>query len=124
MDVLFVNFYNKFISLCNEKGESPSAAAEKAGLSRSQVTRWKNGKGFTDISALKLADYFGVDVASLKDDESEILYFGYDDPDEWLIEEFNIVRNSQGIRDLIHASKGLSEDQLTLIAKLVSQIRR
>lgn len=119
-----MNFYNKFVRLCKEKGEAPSAVAEKAGLSRSQVTRWKQGKGFTDLSALKVANYFGVDVGSLKDDESEILYFGYDDPDEWLIDEFDMVRNSQGIRDLIRASKGLSEDQLSLVANLVSQIRR
>jgi transcriptional regulator with XRE-family HTH domain len=63
--VRIVNFYNNFLRLCESAGKKPSAAAEEAGLSKSLVSRWKQGKGFTDASALKLAQYFGCSLDDL-----------------------------------------------------------
>lgn len=57
-----MNFYNNFLALCQTAGKKPSVAAEEAGLSKSLVSRWKHGKGFTDASALKLAQYFGCSL--------------------------------------------------------------
>lgn len=63
-----MNFYNNFLRLCEQAGKKPSVAAEEAGLSRSLVTRWKQGKGFTDASALKLSQYFGCTIDELLND--------------------------------------------------------
>lgn len=63
-----MNFYNNFLRLCEQAGKKPSVAAEEAGLSRSLVSRWKQGKGFTDASALKLSQYFGCTIDELLKD--------------------------------------------------------
>lgn len=60
-----MNFCNNFLALCQKAGKKPSVAAEEAGLSKSLVSRWKQGKGFTDASALKLAQYFGCSLDDL-----------------------------------------------------------
>lgn len=53
-------FYDRFVKLCNEKGVSPSAAAEQIGLTRSANTKWAEGKIPRKATLVKLADYFGV----------------------------------------------------------------
>lgn len=66
-------FYDRFASLCSQRGISPSRAAVEAGISKSLVTKWKTNKvkyPSADI-AQKLATYFGLSVAELLDEESE-----------------------------------------------------
>lgn len=62
-------FYDKYIYLCNKNEISPSAAALEMGLSKTTVNRWKNGGGVTDVNVLKVAEYFGVTVDYLLQDE-------------------------------------------------------
>lgn len=57
-----MNFYNRFLSLSNKKGETPSRIAINCGISKQAVNRWKNGSVPHDAVLLKLADYFGVTV--------------------------------------------------------------
>lgn len=66
-------FYDKFVSLCQQKGISPSTAAEAAGISRSLVTKWKNNK-IKDPSpevVRKVSSYFNVHVSDLIDSETK-----------------------------------------------------
>ena len=63
--VVFVNFYEKYIEMCNEIGKAPSAVSIEIGLSKSTVNRWKKGGSPTDATAAKIASYFGVSVAYL-----------------------------------------------------------
>lgn len=60
-------FYDKFVSLCAQKGESPSQVAKNIGLSNAAATGWKNGKKPNDITLRRLSDYFSVPVEDLKD---------------------------------------------------------
>lgn len=53
-------FYDKFLSLCAERKESPSGVARKIGLSNAAANGWKNGKMPSDVTLTKLAQYFGV----------------------------------------------------------------
>lgn len=69
--VVFVDFYKKYIELCNKIGKSPSAVSVELGLSKSTVNRWKNGGSPTDATATKIASYFDVPVAYLKGWEEE-----------------------------------------------------
>lgn len=64
-------FYHKYIDLCNKRGISPSAAAEKIGFYRSDVTRWGKGSTPRQASLQKIADYFGVPVSYLTGEEQK-----------------------------------------------------
>lgn len=64
-------FYSTYLYLCNEKGEAPTAVATKLGISRASVTHWKNGSIPSDARLHLLADYFGVTVESLLEDEQK-----------------------------------------------------
>lgn len=65
-------FYENFIKLCAQKGESPNAVANKLGLSTGTVTWWKKGRIPRNPLLYKLADYFGVTVEYLlRDNQSE-----------------------------------------------------
>lgn len=66
-------FYDRFVSLCRQRGESPSRAAENAGLSKATVTKWKReGTACPSNSAIgKLTRYFGISVAELLGGDTE-----------------------------------------------------
>lgn len=67
-------FYDVFLRLCASKNVSPSKAAEAIGLNRAAVAKWKNGATPSAVTAIKLADYFGVTTDYLlgKPDQKEI----------------------------------------------------
>ena len=60
-----MNFYERFIGLCNKVGKTPSRVVIEIGLSKPTVNRWKNGSTPTDATAMKIAEYFGVPVQEL-----------------------------------------------------------
>mgnify|MGYP003204947072 CR=1 FL=1 len=63
-----MTFYQKYVSLCTNCKVSPSAAAQKMGISKTAVHRWKNGGGVTDAYLQIIANYFGVSVDALRED--------------------------------------------------------
>lgn len=67
----FVNFYNKYVEMCNKINKSPSAVSIEIGLSKSTVNRWKNGGSPTDATASKIASYFDVPVTYLLGKEEQ-----------------------------------------------------
>lgn len=66
-----MNFYGRYVEMCNRIGKSPSAVAIEIGLSKPSVNRWKNGGSPTDATAQKIASYFGVSVGYLLGEEKE-----------------------------------------------------
>lgn len=60
-------FYDRFVTLCNSRGVTPSRAAIDAGLSKSTVTKWKNDPTLlpTGNVLAKLTQYFGVSISDL-----------------------------------------------------------
>lgn len=64
-------FYTNFVKLCNQKGVSPSAAAEEMGFQRSVVTRWSKGVAPRAATVAKVADYFEVASEELHMDKKE-----------------------------------------------------
>ena len=64
-------FFNNFVNLCNKRGISPSAAAEDMGFKRSVVTRWGQGTQPRQATLQKIADYFGVTVETLTEEQKE-----------------------------------------------------
>lgn len=65
-----MTFYQKYVAICTNNKITPSAAAQKMGISKTTVHRWKNGGGVTDANLQIIADYFGVTVADLMGDDS------------------------------------------------------
>lgn len=62
-------FYDKFLKMCVSVGKKPSAVALDIGIHKSTVSNWKNrGTMPTDVVLQKLADYFGVTVDELTDE--------------------------------------------------------
>jgi transcriptional regulator with XRE-family HTH domain len=66
-----VDFYKNYLALCNRAGKSPSAVALEMGLSKTTVTRWKNGGGVTDATAERIARYFNVRVEDVVGSEDK-----------------------------------------------------
>lgn len=62
-----MGFYDNYVALCNRAGKSPSAVALEMGLTKPTVNRWKNGSQPTDATIRRVADFFGVSVAELKE---------------------------------------------------------
>lgn len=58
-------FYDKFLSLCEENGVSPSRALMDMGISKSSLVRWKEGGKPLNENKKLIADYFGLSVAEL-----------------------------------------------------------
>lgn len=59
-EISFSPFYQAFLSLCSQKGVSPSVAARDAGISSGAPTAWKRGAVPKPAQREKLCDYFGV----------------------------------------------------------------
>ena len=55
-------FYTTFEELCKERNVAPSAVARKLGMSSSAPGRWKNGSSPDLDTAQKIADFFGVTI--------------------------------------------------------------
>ncbi|MBO5248844.1 MAG: helix-turn-helix transcriptional regulator, partial [Clostridia bacterium] len=58
-------FWNNFLSLCNQRGTSPTSVVTELGISIGSVTHWKNGKIPHNTTLMKLADYFNVTIEQL-----------------------------------------------------------
>lgn len=64
-------FYDIFVQLCNKRGVKPSRVAIDLDLSKATATKWKNGSVPTGETLQKLADYFGVTVDYLLNEETK-----------------------------------------------------
>ena len=89
-----MTFYQKYVTICTNNKITPSAAAQKMGISKTTVHRWKNGGGVTDANLQIIANYFGVSIDDLRGDtENEkkptaqgdgLKFDSYEDIDQWL----------------------------------------
>lgn len=58
-------FYDTFLRLCKNKGETPSMAAKNIGLSNATASGWKQGAIPNDITLQRVASYFNVSVEEI-----------------------------------------------------------
>ena len=70
--VYFV-FYDKFIALCNEHGESPTSAAVNMGLHQTTVCRWKRGSTPSTKTMTKVAKYFNCSILDLQETDEAVM---------------------------------------------------
>ena len=65
-------FYDKFVSLCKEKGVAPTRAALDIGLSKSAPIKWGTTGATPNGETLnKIAEYFSVSVSVLFGEETK-----------------------------------------------------
>lgn len=70
-------FYENYLRFCNEVKKSPSAVALENGLSKTAVNGWKYERSNpTDATLQKLADYFGVTVETLTNENKPATHEG------------------------------------------------
>ena len=55
-------FWENFLALCCQFNKTPTAVTRELGISKSLITHWKKGGIPHQITAKKIADYFGVTV--------------------------------------------------------------
>lgn len=66
-----MTFSEKYIQLCAEHNEKPTALAEKLGFSRASGSKWSNGGEANKTALRAIANYFGVSVEYLRGDEEK-----------------------------------------------------
>lgn len=64
-------FYDIYLNLCNKMNKAPSRVAIEIGLNKSTVSVWKKGAIPSGETLQKLADYFGVSVDYLLNEETK-----------------------------------------------------
>lgn len=66
-----MNFYERYVRLCNSVSKTPSAVALEIGIKKSTVTRWKQGNDPSFATVVKIADYFGCTPDDLLSEEKQ-----------------------------------------------------
>lgn len=113
-------FYTNFVKLCNQKGVSPSAAAEEMGFQRSVVTRWSKGVAPRAATVAKVADYFEVASEELLVDKKENAP-GSDAESEI---EKALAQATPAQRELINSILDMNENQLLFVKELVDKAKK
>ena len=113
-------FYTNFVKLCNQKGVSPSAAAEEMGFQRSVVTRWSKGVAPRAATVAKVADYFEVASEELLVDKKENAP-GSDAESEI---EKALAQATPTQRELISSILDMNENQLLFVKELVDKAKK
>jgi transcriptional regulator with XRE-family HTH domain len=111
-----MDFYSRFLALCNSKGVSPSAAVEAIDSTRASVTRWKSGAIPSDATLLKLASYFGVTPEYLKtgNDEGEV-----DAYDEFL----ELLKSDPDSRAILKSYGSSNKEDRARITRMVKALK-
>ena len=122
-------FYDVFIRLCNERGETPSSVARSIGVDKSAVTRWSKGAMPRGTTAAKLADHFGVTVGELLgygkadgNDKAQETVAEVASSGDGLAAALDALRNQPGRRALLSATKNMTEAQVLRMADWIADL--
>lgn len=67
-----MQFYERYVELCEQIGKKPSKVAEEIGICRATVTNWKKNNYTPRADMLsKIADYFDLSVSELLGEAKE-----------------------------------------------------
>lgn len=122
-------FYDHFLELCNKKGISPSKVALLNGISKTSVTRWKNGATPNGEILKKLADYFGVttDYLLTGKKQENILVYDEDDNivalDDETLEVIDSLRKRPEMKILFSVSKKATKEDIIKAVKIIEALQ-
>lgn len=130
-----MNFYDKFMALCKQKGVKASPVCEAIGLNRSAASRWKNGATPDGSTILKICQYFDVPVSYFYEDEPP-----QDQPpeatkndapaaekgDEYaeVIDLLTEMRERSEMRMLFKLAKGATKEDVEQAVKIIEALRK
>lgn len=111
-------FWEKFVSVCNEKGVSPTAVVTALHISVGSITKWKNGTTPNDTTIRKIADYFGIspNFFTKKDDISN-------DNTE-LSDYLEELKNRPEMRMLFSLAKGATKEDVEQAVAIIEALRK
>ncbi|MFU0831564.1 MAG: HTH cro/C1-type domain-containing protein [Oscillospiraceae bacterium] len=110
-------FYDQYVKLCSKKGITPSRAAIENGISKTSVTRWKNGAIPNAAILEKLAKYFGVSTDYLlgySQEENELV-----NEDEELTEYLQELKTRPEMRMMFQLAKGATKEDVEKAVKII-----
>lgn len=104
-----MNFYFRFIELCNSINKSPSKVAVEIGTTKPAVCRWKTGSVPSDAVMLKIADYFNVSVEYLRGETDQ--------------KEKPSTENDERLHELYKMTEGLNEAEILALKSFVAGLK-
>lgn len=111
--------YDKFEALLRERGVRAADVARETGITTTTLSAWKNGRYEPKNDKIqKIADYFGVPITYFFD-ETPAYYYNEDTAK--LAEE---LADRPGVRRLLDASRGLSEESLEKLAQMIETFKK
>lgn len=123
-------FYDNFMNLCREKGQTPSSVGIAIGVQKSTVTRWKQGSYPSEPTLKKLADYFGVPVSVLtgkeekpstitvRDEDGELIVL-----DDETLEYIDSLRARPEMKMLFSVSKKATKEDIIKAVKIIEALK-
>jgi len=70
-------YYQNYLMLCNERGISPSKAGIEAGVTKTSISNWSNGKSKPNAANItKIATYFNVPVEYFTEEKRPTVQMG------------------------------------------------
>ena len=107
----FMTFHDRVNALCSENGISITKLALELGLSSSTPNNWRSMKGLPRAQTIKaVADYFGVSVDYLKDDDSAVNV-------ETVQDNHGIIGHTHAPVTIVNGSeRKLSEQEMELLS--------
>ena len=116
-----MTFYDKFDKLCEGNGKKKSPVCIDLGLSKSTWTKWRQGAIPEASTMRKLAEYFGVSVAYLVDDEMEEAAPASEDGDTARLRE--ALRRRPGIKLLFDVLEDAPDSDLYETLALAQRLK-
>jgi transcriptional regulator with XRE-family HTH domain len=110
-------FFDRYLELCSQKGITPSRAALENGISKTSVTRWKNGAVPNAVILEKLASYFNVSTDYLLGNEQKEkpLVNG----DKELTEYLEMLRTRPEMKMLFNITKDATKADVEKAVKII-----
>ena len=118
-----MGFYRNFLYLCHAANKSPSVVADEIGISRSQVSRWKNGQSAQDSTLVRIAEYFNVSIEELKNDIPHLDEKNkpVSDGDE-LSDALEMLLHRPERRALLRATRNMPPEQVRRMAEFLETL--
>lgn len=115
-------FYDGFSKTCNRFGVSPTKVLIALDISKSGLTRWKNGGSPTNETKKKIADYFGISVDELETGEIKTApaEAGANDEMNEMLEE---IRRRPELKTLFSLSSKATTDDVNTTIKIIQALR-
>ena len=111
--------YEIIKELCRKSGTTITALEKDLGFGRGSLSKLKNGGQASGDRLKKVADYFGVSVAYLMDEQTEEDY--YIDPDAKQIAQE--IFDNPNLRALFHAARDVKPESLKIAADLIAKLK-